>query len=70
MTCERHIWARGEDRRCSQVVGLIRWWDANGKEHAACRNHVDIQQLHWPPADPPEPEWLDPMTMAKAEAMR
>ena len=75
MTCERMIWSHGEDRRCSQVVGLTRWHDTSGQEHAACRNHLAVMQHLWPLGDPPMPDWLhdepesaDPMTMAKWSA--
>jgi len=68
MHCGRYIWSHGEDRLCGQTVGLIRWYDSRGWQHAACRSHVGVMQSVYPVADPPWPgdiESLDPITMAK-----
>jgi hypothetical protein len=59
-TCGQRIWTHGEERRCLQTIGLTKWYDSSGVEHAACRNHVASMQHRWTPADPPEPVWLGP----------
>ena len=59
-TCERYIWVHGEDRRCHQAIGLIRWHDNRGHPHQACHNHVGVMTSIYPIADPPGPVWLGP----------
>jgi hypothetical protein len=58
--CGRHIWISGEDRPCHQTVGLVRWWDSSGRQHAACRYHLPVMMSLYPIGDPPEPAWLTP----------
>ena len=47
-TCERYIWQLGEERRCAQAVGLIRWHDETGRTHAACHAHVSAMTSLYP----------------------
>ena len=58
MTCGRQIWIRGESRQCARRIGVTRWTDTAGFEHAACPTHLAAMQSLWPVGDPPEPEWL------------
>ena len=54
-TCERYIWQLGEERRCTQTVGLIRWYDETGRAHAACHSHVGAMTSLYPISNPPAP---------------
>ena len=65
--CEYTIWYQGAERRCGRVTGTRVWYDDAGTLHAACGSHVAERLHRFPEADPPEPEWLDAMTLAKAE---
>lgn len=60
MTCEARLWMGGTERRCGQTVGLTRWYDATGVEHAGCFRHGEALRHRFPVADPPEPVWLEP----------
>jgi hypothetical protein len=51
-TCQRLIWARGADHRCSQTVALVRWLDSTGQPHAACPNHVEAMKRRHPEGVP------------------
>jgi len=61
---------------CRQVVGLARWFDEQGNEHAACIWHARELEHRYPPADPPWPgdlpttEFMDAMDAAKWAADR
>lgn len=59
-TCETLIFRLGVQRPCGQVVALSSWYDSSGTLHRACSQHVAGRLFRYPPADPPEPEWLEP----------
>lgn len=51
-TCEGRFWSQAEMRRCSQTVGLTRWTDAVGGEHAGCPRHRGGLLRRYPEAMP------------------
>jgi hypothetical protein len=59
---------------CRQVVGLVRWFDSQGTQHAACIWHARSLERRYPACDPPWPgdlpEHADDMTFAKWAADR
>lgn len=48
--------------RCRQQVGIRRWIDVVGNEHAACSRHIAERQHRYPP--------MDMVDVAKREADR
>lgn len=48
-TCEQLLVRSGARRYCSQTVGLQRWHDTSGHEHAACSRHLVSMQSRWTP---------------------
>ena len=74
VTCEQRLWRSGAVRTCQRTVGVRRWWDAAGMQHAACASHIAERLHRCPEADPPWPgdlpEAADPVTVAKWWAER
>lgn len=85
-TCEAIVsYAQGDygfvPVTCSQSVGLVRIIDAAGVRHLACSRWSHAAEIirrfgeRVEAAEPDEPDWdmpesADPITAAKAEAMR
>lgn len=51
---------------CQRRIGVLRWVDAQGTEHAGCAAHVRELEARFPMAWPGDlPEQADPVTAAK-----
>lgn len=47
-TCDARLWARGEDVRCGQTVGVRVWQDFTNATHHGCSKHIDALQHRYP----------------------